>query len=85
MNQSFGFGGFFCSIAGNDLVKKLKKYGYSITQTGSHMRLTTNIIGEHHITIPAHNPLKVGTFNNIVKNISLYLNISKEVLIDNLF
>ena len=42
-------------IGGEELVKILKKYGYQITrQTGSHIRLTTDIKGEHRITIPKH-------------------------------
>jgi predicted RNA binding protein YcfA (HicA-like mRNA interferase family) len=42
-------------ISGVELAKKLEKYGYQITrQTGSHMRLSTMVKGEHHITIPQH-------------------------------
>ena len=42
-------------LSGNDLARRLVSLGYAITrQTGSHMRLTTNRGGEHHITIPAH-------------------------------
>ncbi|NYE57789.1 putative RNA binding protein YcfA (HicA-like mRNA interferase family) [Carboxydothermus ferrireducens DSM 11255] len=33
-------------------------------QTGSHIRLTTTLKGEHHVTIPLHDPLKIGTLNN---------------------
>ncbi len=39
-------------LSGENLAKLLKKYGYEITrQTGSHIRLTTNLKGEHHITL----------------------------------
>jgi predicted RNA binding protein YcfA (HicA-like mRNA interferase family) len=49
-------------LGGEDLVRLLKKYDYEITrQAGSHIRLTTNLKGEHHITMPSHKPLKVGT------------------------
>lgn len=49
-------------ITGNDLAKSLTKLGYHVTRhTGSHIRLSTNENGEHHVTIPAHNPLKLGT------------------------
>ena len=30
------------------------------------MRLTTQRGGEHHLTIPAHNPLRIGTLNAIL-------------------
>ena len=51
-------------ISGVKLIKLLAVYGYEVTkQTGSHIRLTTQANGEHHVTIPNHNPLKVGTLN----------------------
>lgn len=55
-------------ISGDDLASALKKYGYALTrQAGSHMRLTTQQGGEHHITVPRHNPLRIGTLNSILK------------------
>ena len=73
-------------IKGEELAKLLKKYGYKITQqTGSHIRLTTNILEEHHITIPKHKYLKIGTINSILTDIAKYLKIDKQVLIQNLF
>ena len=45
-------------LTGAELAMLLKQYGYEITrQTGSHMRLTTMVGGEHHVTVPAHSPL----------------------------
>lgn len=54
-------------ISGRQLAELLKKYGYEITrQTGSHIRLVSSIKNEpHHITIPDHMPLKIGTFFNV--------------------
>jgi len=50
-------------LSGADFVRALQSIGYQITrQTGSHMRLTTLERGEHHITVPAHGSLRVGTF-----------------------
>lgn len=44
-------------LSGSDLAKRLNALGYQITrQTGSHLRLTTQENGEHHITIPRHDP-----------------------------
>ncbi|MDQ7056622.1 MAG: type II toxin-antitoxin system HicA family toxin [Persephonella sp.] len=75
------------NINGIQLAKSLRKYGYKVVrQTGSHIRLTSTFKGyEHKITIPAHNPLKVGTLNAILKEISNYLEISKEELIKEIF
>ncbi|MDJ0580714.1 type II toxin-antitoxin system HicA family toxin [Crocosphaera sp.] len=73
-------------LSGQDLVKNLKKLGYKVThQTGSHIRLTTEQQGEHHITIPAHNPLKVGTLNAILRNISNHFQLNRDELLHKLF
>ncbi|MCX5727868.1 MAG: type II toxin-antitoxin system HicA family toxin [Nitrospirae bacterium] len=41
--------------------------GYSVTrQTGSHLRLMTSEHGEHHLTIPLHSPLRIGTLSAIL-------------------
>jgi predicted RNA binding protein YcfA (HicA-like mRNA interferase family) len=74
-------------ISGRELVRLLKKYGYKIVrETGSHIRLTSNFkCTEHKITIPDHQPIKIGTLNNILKEIADYLKITKEKLIEELF
>jgi predicted RNA binding protein YcfA (HicA-like mRNA interferase family) len=49
-------------LSAKDLIKKLRKLGYKKTrQVGSHIRITTDEGGIHHITIPEHNPLRIGT------------------------
>lgn len=74
-------------VSHKNLCTVLSKYGYTISrQTGSHIRLMSNFMGhEHSITIPAHSPIKVGTLNNILKDIAAYLKITKEDLVENLF
>lgn len=73
-------------LTGNDLIKKLKKFDYNITrQSGSHIRLTTSVKGEHHITIPNHDPLKIGTLSSILSDIASHLKITKEELLQKLF
>lgn len=40
-------------LDGRGFARALRSLGYEITrQTGSHMRLTTQQGGEHHLTIP---------------------------------
>lgn len=75
------------NITGVELVKLLGKYGYHTTrQTGSHIRMTTTIKNiEHHITIPYHNPLRVGTLSKILKEIAIYLETDINSLIEELF
>ena len=73
-------------LSGNEFIKLLKNYGYMPTrQSGSHIRLTTNSNGEHHITIPNHSPLKIGTLSTIIGDIAFHLNLSKEELMKELF
>lgn len=73
-------------ISGEKLSKLLGRYGYEITrQTGSHLRLTSSLRGEHHITIPNHKSLKIGTLNNILTDIARYLEMDKAQLIRELF
>ena len=49
-------------LSGADLVKALGRIGYRVTrQTGSHIRLTLDSHTQHRVTIPAHDPLKLGT------------------------
>jgi len=73
-------------ISGVELAKLLKKYGYEITrQTGSHIRLTTTLKGEHHVTIPAHKYLKTGTLSGILNDVAIHFKINKGDLIKELF
>jgi len=74
-------------VGGKELAAFLEKYGYRITrQSGSHLRLTSSYKDrEHHISIPAHTPLKVGTLNGILRDIAFYLEIDKQELIEKLF
>ncbi|MCL6611493.1 MAG: type II toxin-antitoxin system HicA family toxin [Peptococcaceae bacterium] len=73
-------------LSGEELVRKLAKYGYRVTrQTGSHIRLTTTAYGEHHITIPSHNPLKVGVLNSVLSDVAVHMKIPKDTLIMDLF
>lgn len=74
-------------VGGEELILILARFGYSITrQTGSHIRLTSSIKGrEHHITIPRHNPLKLGTLSGILKDIASYLEIDRQHFIDDIF
>ena len=73
-------------IDAKDLIKLLKPFGYLPTrQTGSHIRLTTEMNGQHHITVPNHKPLKAGTLSAIIADIAAHLQISKEEFIKILF
>ncbi|TSC92505.1 MAG: hypothetical protein CEN89_642 [Candidatus Berkelbacteria bacterium Licking1014_7] len=69
-------------ISGTELAKALARYGYQVTrQTGSHLRLTTQSGGEHHITIPVHSSLRLGTLNAILVEVAQHLKQDKSDLI----
>ena len=73
-------------LSGSDLAQFLRKVGYSVTrQTGSHLRLTTREQGEHHLTIPQHTPLRVGTLSAILADVAAHFQISREELLNRLF
>jgi len=73
-------------LSGDELARLLRKYGYEITrQKGSHMRLTTFEGGEHHVTIPRHDPLRLGTLNGILRDVAEHLEISRDDLVQSLF
>jgi len=74
-------------VSGEQLAKLLRPYGYEITrQTGSHLRLTSRIKStEHHITIPAHDSLKVGTLSAILGDVASYLEMDRSAFMDELF
>jgi predicted RNA binding protein YcfA (HicA-like mRNA interferase family) len=73
-------------LSGRDLAKALSKLGCEITrQTGSHIRLTTNRNGEHHVTVPDHRPMRVGTLGAIVGDIARHQGVDRDELAQTLF
>ena len=74
-------------VSGEDLARALRRFNYEITrQTGSHMRLTSKFKGvQHHVTIPAHNQLKVGTLADILGDVASYLDLTRDQLLRELF
>ncbi len=74
-------------LSGSQLAHLLRRRGYEITrQTGSHLRLTSRIkSAEHHITIPVHDALKVGTLSAILSDVAAYLEIDRNALVEDLF
>ena len=73
-------------LSGAELAKALARIGYRVSrQTGSHIRLTTDSPTQHHVTIPAHDPLKLGTLAAIVGDVAEHQEISRDALLDRLF
>jgi predicted RNA binding protein YcfA (HicA-like mRNA interferase family) len=68
------------------LAKALQRFGYNLTrQTGSHIRLTTAVNGQHHVTIPNHSPLRIGTLSAILAEVAAHHKVAREELLERLF
>jgi predicted RNA binding protein YcfA (HicA-like mRNA interferase family) len=73
-------------LSASALVAALARLGYSRTrQTGSHIRLTRESPSEHHVTLPNHDPIKLGTLNAILREIAEKNQLSREELLRRLF
>ena len=74
------------NCSGLEQANKLAESGFEISrQRDRHIRLTRQQNGEHHFTIPQHDPLKVGTFSAVLNDIAKHFFISRDDLIKRLF
>lgn len=66
-------------VSGMELAQALGILGYVITrQTGGHLRLTTEEGGEHHVTVPRHEHLRVGTLSSILSDVAQHFGEAKK-------
>lgn len=74
-------------LCGRDLLKLCSKhFGYEKTRrVGSHIRATTSLNGQHHISIPDHDPIKAKTLRGIVKDIAQHLGRDPKHIFQQLF
>jgi predicted RNA binding protein YcfA (HicA-like mRNA interferase family) len=74
-------------LSGHELIKLLRRYDYEvIRQVGSHIRLRSNFRGApHHLTVPVHDNLRLGTLNAILSDVADYLEIDRSQLLKELF
>ena len=69
-------------LSGAELARARSKVGYKVTrQSGSHIRLTTDIPSQHHVTVPAHDTLRVGTLSAILGDVAAHLKLDREELL----
>jgi predicted RNA binding protein YcfA (HicA-like mRNA interferase family) len=72
-------------FSGSELVKRLGRLGYAVTrQTGSHIRLTSQARGEHHVTIPNHDPLRIGTLASILDSVAAHHGMTRDAVVQQL-
>jgi predicted RNA binding protein YcfA (HicA-like mRNA interferase family) len=69
-------------LSGHELIKLLRRYGYEVNrQVGSHIRLRSDFRGyTHHLTVPSHQSLRLGTLNAILSDVAAYLNMERAKL-----
>lgn len=72
-------------ISGQQLADSLRVLGYGVTrQRGDHLRLTTQRDGEHHVSIPLHDPPRIGTFAGILSDVAAHFSLSRDALLQQL-
>jgi predicted RNA binding protein YcfA (HicA-like mRNA interferase family) len=73
-------------VSGASLVKALARLGYRVTrQSGSHIRLTCEQPSQHHLTIPNHDSLRVGTLAAILNDVAAHQGMERDALLGRLF
>jgi predicted RNA binding protein YcfA (HicA-like mRNA interferase family) len=72
-------------LSGAQLIRVLGKLGYVPTrQTGSHVRLSCTAPAQHHVTIPLHDPLRIGTLAAILASVAEAHGMAREVLLQHI-
>lgn len=71
-------------LSGAHLVKVLcRTWGYRLVhQEGSHIILETDTPSHQRLSVPNHDPLRVGTLNAIVRAVSTHKGLERQRLLD---
>ncbi len=70
------------NVNGDEMVKGPRRVGYERTrQTGDHVYMTTQQNSEHHVSVPLHNPIRVGTLSTILSAVAAHLRLERNELI----
>lgn len=69
-------------VKGIALQTALQRLGYRASRKrGSHVRITTQLNGEHHEVIPLHNPIRVKTLSSILRSVARHHGLTVEELL----
>ncbi|PNW49992.1 UNVERIFIED_CONTAM: hypothetical protein BEN50_11105 [Euhalothece sp. KZN 001] len=73
-------------LKGSDLARVLcRQWDYKVVhQQGSHIILDTEIPSHQRISLPNHNPLRLGTLNSILRAVSRHKRVTKAEIINTL-
>jgi predicted RNA binding protein YcfA (HicA-like mRNA interferase family) len=72
--------------SGAHLIKTLcRDWDYQILhQEGSHVILQTKTPGHQRLSVPNHNPLRIGTLNGILRTVAAHKGVDRQALLDSL-
>jgi predicted RNA binding protein YcfA (HicA-like mRNA interferase family) len=70
-------------LCGRDLAAHLcRTWGYQkVNQVGSHIILQTESPGHHRLSVPDHNPLRIGTLNAILRQVAAAKGVARETIL----
>ena len=73
-------------LSGVELARILcRVWGYrQVHQEGSHIILQTDSPAHQRLSIPNHNPLRVGTLNGIVRAVATLKGVDRQAVLDSL-
>jgi predicted RNA binding protein YcfA (HicA-like mRNA interferase family) len=58
-------------ISGDEAVRALVRLGFEVKrQSGSHIQMTN---GVRHVTVPAHDPIRIGTLKSMLRQAGVEL------------
>ena len=69
-------------VSGAALRASLRRLGYdTVRQRGSHVRITTQVNGEHHEAIPLHASIGAKTLSSILRSVARHHEMTVEQLL----
>lgn len=73
-------------VSGSHLADVLcRRWEYTrVHQVGSHIILETSEPGHHRIAIPDHHPLRLGTFNSILRAVAGHKRVGRDAIVADL-
>lgn len=74
------------NLSGAELIKVLcRDWDYRQVHTeGSHIILQTETPGHQRLSVPNHNPLRIGTLSAILRAVAAHKGVDRQTLLDSL-
>lgn len=73
-------------LTGADSIKRAaKRVTVKCARHGSHVRVACDVPREHYVTVPLHDPLRVGTLAAILGDVAAVHGMERDALLERLF